>query len=106
MAKEYIKFSKVSAVDSPFLRTPDKEEFEPGKDNPGVSTPVDYHVTGYLYRDVEVGQSVIIERDSRNGYSMPGIMTTSIVESIEPMKNGLIINTLNSVYHLEWQTKD
>lgn len=106
MAGEYIKFSKMSAVQSPYLRTPSIKEFTPGKDNPGVSTPIDYHVTGHLSKDVEVGKPVIIMRDSRNGLVISGIMVTSLVEKIELKDNGLIIYTLNSVYHLDWQTKE
>jgi len=99
---EYVKISKVAAEENAYRPTPEMSDFQPGHENPGVSLPVSYTITGWLHNDIEVGRSLYVKRDTRNGVVMPGIFNTSPVKEIEPFPGGLLFHTENSVYRLEW----
>jgi hypothetical protein len=70
----------------------------PGKVQPAkFSLPVDYVIEGVLQGQVTIGESVIVQRDTRNGVKMPGIFQTSPVTSWD----GKTFHTRNSVYDFE-----
>lgn len=99
---KYVKLTKLNPVDDPKFPTPDLENYSCGEVNDDVSLPNSYTVTGYIHGDVEVGMSVFITRDTRNGVECTGVLRTSPVVSFEESDNGLVINTANSIYKLEW----
>lgn len=99
---QYVELRKLRPVDNPIVTTPDSKDYEYGEKNIGKSLPVDYTVTGMLQYDVELGKSVIIHRDTRNGVKVSGLLTTSPVRDIEATNGGLIIHTDNSVYDMKW----
>lgn len=102
MNEQYLRLRKLRATDNPVVATPNASNYIPGREHREVSIPVEYTVTGRLYREIEVDKPMFILRDTRNGISIPGLMTTSKVKKIEPKSKGLIIYTDNSVYDLEW----
>lgn len=60
----------------------------------GMSLPVEYEIEGELSAPIEVGKSVLVFRDKRNGKKANGIFQTS--EVLEVALNGF--RTRNSVY--------
>lgn len=85
MAHEYVKLEKLQQV----------SETE--------TLAVGYWIKGLLFQDVQVGKPVLVERYVRNGEKVLGVMNTSIVQSIEPQGNGvLLLHTMNSIYRLEF----
>lgn len=96
--KPYIKLTKIKASDNPEYPTPHWNAYKHGGVNKGTSIPVDYWVEGYLIKPIEVGQSVAIDRTVRNGEKISGIMVTSKIIEI----NGDILQTLNSIYKIEY----
>ena len=96
--KRLIKITKLKAVENPKYPTASMADYEFGQDNMGLSLPVDYYVEGYLKREIKVGQSVIVERISRNGIKSLGIFCTS--EVTEVFEGGF--KTLNSVYKFDY----
>ena len=58
------------------------------------SLPVEYTIEGDLVGNIEVGSSVVVMRDTRNGVKVPGMFQTSRV--VERTKNQF--KTQNSVY--------
>jgi hypothetical protein len=60
-----------------------------------VSLPVEYTIEGELMGIISVGNSVVVNRDTRNGVKMPGIFTTSTVQDIGYKS----FTTRNSVYN-------
>lgn len=99
---EHVKISKVGTEDNPVFPTSDMADYKAGEVNLGVSVPVNYTITGWLNSDVEIGASVIVKRDTRNGVAMSGVFNTSPVKKIEFFPGGLLFHTENSVYQLEW----
>lgn len=99
---EYVRITKISAEEKPYAPTPDMSDYKAGEQNSGVSLPVKYTLTGYLRNDVEVGERLVVARDTRNGVKMQGIFSTSPVQDIELFPGGMLFHTENSVYRLEW----
>lgn len=93
---KYVKITKIKAVDSPLCPTPPMCEHIAGQPNVGTSLPIEYWVTGHLIDDVEVGKSVVVTRDCRNGVKTSGLFTTSTVTEITDSG----FKTLNSEYLL------
>jgi len=98
---KYVRLKKLSAVENPLTPTPEMSNYLPGQDNGNVSLPVEYTVEGYLDTEVVIGQSLQIDRVSRNGIMSKGVTITSPVVKHEPSPNGGTIYTANSVYQLE-----
>lgn len=98
----YVSISKIKVVDAPESPTPQAEDHEYGGYNIGFSLPVEYTITGMLTGKVEVGASVRVKRDSRNGVVASGLFITSPVVKIELTKGGMLFTTNNSVYKLTW----
>lgn len=100
---DYVRVEKIGSVDEPRYRTPSWDEFEPGKDNDGMSLPVDYECTGHLGNLPEVGQPLLLYRDTRNGIEVPGILRTSYVKKITKAVGDvpvLLLDTENSQYRV------
>jgi hypothetical protein len=96
--KRLIKITKIKAVENARHASASMADYEFGQDNMGLSLPIDYYVEGYLKREIKVGQSVIVERISRNGIKSLGIFSTS--EVTEVFEGGF--KTLNSVYKFDY----
>lgn len=70
----------------------------PGHSQPETfSLPIEYTVEGILMEPIQVGRSVLMERDTRNGVQHPGIFQTSKVTEVK----GNTFRTLNSIYNFE-----
>jgi hypothetical protein len=60
----------------------------------GLSLPVEYEIEGELSAPIEVGKSVLVFRDRRNGKPVDGIFQTTTVLEVSPEG----FRTRNSVY--------
>jgi hypothetical protein len=66
-----------------------------GKPNDNYSSiPIEYNLEGSLIYDIEVGESVIVERSKRNGVEAYGVFSTSRVTEV----GDNYFKTQNSVY--------
>lgn len=72
------------------------EEYNYGKLNP-TSIPVDYTVEGILITNIEIGKSVIILREKRNGIPIEGFFRSSAVTEI----GAGYFKTTNSIYKVQ-----
>lgn len=95
--KKLIRLRKIDAVKFAAAKTPSKEEYDYGQEN-ATSLPIDYWVEGYLLNEPKVGESVVVQRISRNGQTIAGIMQTSLLTEL--FEGGF--KTLNSVYKLDY----
>lgn len=95
-----VSIKKVGAVASPKYPTPMASEYVPGGGgvNDGKSLPLDYESLGVLVGDIEVGRRIYMDRTHRNGVAVPGALTSSPVQSIQPSDNGMLVFTENSLY--------
>ena len=96
--KKLVKITKIKAAENAEYATPDWKDYAIGKLNGNMSIPVDYYLEGYLLRDVQVGEHVLVERISRNGEKIGGFFSTSQVTEI--YDGGFV--TLNSVYKMDY----
>lgn len=80
-----------------------EETYVPGRDNPGLSPYIGYWITGKLMSKPECGNSLIVDRDSRNGVEARGVFKTSEIQIIsgDDKNNYCIIHTNNSIYEIE-----
>lgn len=92
-----IKLTKINKVENPRYPTPDSVDYSDGKHNGEVSLPINYWVEGTPMFEPEVGECFIVDRTSRNGKPIRGIMQTSRVQKIT--EDGF--ETCNSIYKLE-----
>lgn len=92
-----IKLTKINKVDNPRYPTPKSVDYSDGKYNGNVSLPIDYWVEGTTLFEPTVGKCLIINRTSRNGEPIRGIMQTSRIQKIT--EDGF--ETCNSIYKLE-----
>lgn len=79
------------------------QKFKYGQDVRAL--PLDYVMEGELFRDIEVGHSLVLLRHRRSGpdgtlVEVPGVVTTSRVLGIEQGFTGVELYTQNSVYVL------
>ena len=95
--RSYVKISKISSSEDPKYPTPSNEDYEALKDDALLSLPVDYWIEGYLFQEIEVGKSVVVEREIRNGIKISGTFITSPVVKIT--EDGF--ETANSIYKME-----
>lgn len=65
-----------------------------GDHGDGMSLPVEYEIEGELAAPIEVGKSVLVFRDRRNGKKADGIFQTTKVLEVTPEG----FRTRNSVY--------
>ena len=96
------KITKISAVDNPVVPTASVEQYECGYLN-NLSPFVDYWVTGKLVKPIVVGESILLERDCRNGVKVEGLFVSSVVRAIKggKLSPAHIIETDNSIYRVE-----
>jgi hypothetical protein len=80
--RKYVRISKLSASEDPEVQTPSLEDYETLKGHAAISLPVDYWLEGYLFEDIEVGKSVLVQREIRNGLKVSGMFKTSEVVKI------------------------
>lgn len=85
----------------PRFRSANWEEYVAGVDNGDVSPPVEYEVTGTIFKFPEVGEQISIARDTRNGVKCDGIFTSSRISSIKQSGEVTFLETQNSVYQME-----
>lgn len=101
-----VRISKLSPVDDPKFTTPSSDDYNSLRGEVDMTLPIDYWVEGYLVREPQIGESVIVNRDVRNGIKVSGIFMTSAVVEIsvnlskfEPTET--IFKTQNSIYRME-----
>lgn len=93
-----VRITKLNPIDNPRHKTKDKSEWKDGEENGSDFSPyVGYEVEGFLFHTIEIGRSVIVWREKRNGVEAPGQFVTSRVTEITDIG----FNTLNSIYKLE-----
>lgn len=93
-----VRIKKIGVATTPLYPTPKIEDYEMGGDNPGVSLPIEYELEGDLVMPITVGQSVNVNRHSRNGVKCPGWFQTSTVVELK----GNTFTTRNSLYQVEY----
>lgn len=95
-----IKLTKLVAAPNAFFPAANKENYQYGKDNYGVSLPVDYWLEGYLLNnEIKEGERVVVERTNRNGVECKGLFTSSLVKKVDKEKG--LFWTENSTYKVE-----
>ena len=68
-----------------------------------LSPPIEYSITGELINDIEVGKSIKVNRESRNGVMVPGLFYTSPVVTIGFKDNKIVgFTTKNSLYKIDY----
>jgi hypothetical protein len=96
--QKYVRISKLSASQDPEVQTPTSEEYDVLKGHAAISLPVDYWLEGYLLQEPEVGKSVLVQREVRNGLKVSGMfVSTEVVKVSEDT-----FETLNSIYKIEY----
>jgi hypothetical protein len=95
-----VQIQKIDVSDDPDAETPDWENHSEGEFNPGESLPVEYTAKGTLDSEIEEGHSIVLFRSERNGTRLPGVTTTSAVQSVEDHGDFIIAETRNSIYKI------
>jgi hypothetical protein len=93
---QYVKVTKIALADNPEYPTCKQEDYEVGKINK-FSPFVGYTLEGYLLEEIQVGKTIKIDRQVRNGVKMQGYFHSSLVTAFD----GKIAETLNSKYLIE-----
>lgn len=75
--------------------TPETKPYESG------DVYLGYKITGALATLPQVGGSLVVWRDSRNGEEVSGIFRTSEIKGLHEGPTNLLIETLNSSYIVE-----
>ena len=94
-----IKLEKIAPSDDPDFPSEDWESHNEGTFNYG-SLPVDYTLKGTHDSEIEEGRSIVVFRSERNGTRVPGVTTTSAVQSVEDHGDFIIAKTQNSIYKI------
>jgi hypothetical protein len=90
-----IKIKKIAAVPGGAeARLAENHVAGIGDHGDGLSLPVEYEIEGELAAPIEVGKSVLVFRDRRNGKKADGIFQTTKVLEVSPEG----FRTRNSVY--------
>lgn len=94
MKSKLIYIEKLAEVEGG-LPARNKHNHRDGKDHfDNYSLPVEYNIEGYLLNEIQVNESVMIDRIKRNGVSASGAFVTSRVTEV----GDNYFKTLNSVY--------
>lgn len=97
-----ISVKKIAAAKNPLCETPKMEDYVCGSDNGDISLPIEYEATGKTVLEIEIGSSICMRRDSRNGVECDGLFQSSIIEEIGGLKGEkLLVKTANSEYLVE-----
>jgi len=91
---QYIRLEKLNANDLKEIVIDSKNY---GLDAPGA-LPIGYWITGKLLVEPIVGEWLSIDRDSRNGKSVRGVLNTSVIKDIDEVGGSMVITTQNSMY--------
>lgn len=91
-----VKITKIAIAENPIHKTVKLEEYTNDLTNE-YSPPVEYWITGELTQKPEVGQSISVIRDCRNGVKTHGFFRSSPVMKIDGNK----FYTFNSIYTIE-----
>lgn len=97
IAGQKVRLLKIDTSDNPEYPAAEWANYKFGGYNPGVSLPIEYSVEGYLITDIQIGNSIVINRTKRNEEITGGHLKSSPVEKIE----NKVIHTNNSRYVLE-----
>ena len=108
-----IKLTKINTVENPSVSSASSIDeygksvwdslFKNTHTEDHLSPPIEYSIIGTLVNDIEVGKSLMVNRESRNGVVVPGLFTTSIVQSIGYQNNKIVgFTTNNSIYTVEY----
>lgn len=99
--KDYVRITKLGAVNDPRFTSPSWDEYYENKDRCN-SLPVDYSSEGLLVNVPIQGESVIIQREIRNGVRMKGTLYTSpVMRIINESEFLMVFETENSRYQIE-----
>lgn len=97
-----IKLTKIAESATPDFFSGQWKDYVPGKNNEGVSLPIEYWIKGALVKEPVVGESIFVTRTERNGEKCMGLFaSTPIVEISQGEGNLRYIETKNSIYLLE-----
>lgn len=96
-----VKLTKIKESADPLYSAAKWADWKFGDENPGVSIPIDYELTGELLRIPKIDEPIIISRESRNGVAVSGFFRSSRVKSIAKKNKFDIIETENSIYKME-----
>lgn len=106
------KLTKIAKCDNPLVESADTIE-EYGKsvwkglvdgiDENHLSPPVDYWVAGVIVEEPVVGKSLIMFRKIRNGETVEGVFTSSVLKKVLWTHDNkkCVLQTNNSIYILE-----
>ena len=89
-----IKIKKIAANPGGALAREAADHIAGTDQGDGMSLPVEYEIEGELASPIEVGKSVLVYRDRRNGQRADGIFQTTKVLEVSPEG----FRTRNSVY--------
>lgn len=89
-----IKIKKIAAVPGGIEARRAEDHVAGTAQLDGLSLPVEYEIEGELSAPIEVGKSVLVFRDRRNGKPADGIFQTTKVLEVSPEG----FRTRNSVY--------
>lgn len=93
-----VKITKIGKAENALYDSALMQDYEAGKDNGDVSLPIEYYLEGYMLKPPTVGESLVVNRTSRNGIEIAGIFTTSEITEITEYG----FKTSNSIYKLEY----
>jgi hypothetical protein len=94
MKSKLIYIEKLAEVEGG-LPARNKHNHRDGKDHfDNYSLPVEYNIEGYLLNEIQVNESVMIDRIKRNGVKASGAFVTSRVTEV----GDNYFKTRNSVY--------
>ena len=97
-----VKITKIGESKNPNFRAADWKQFEAGKDNPGVSLPVDYTIEGYILGEIKEGYPLTVARTKRNDVEINGTFISSKLKDISgDLIKGYLVSTENSLYRIE-----
>lgn len=97
---DFIIFKKISQSEEPMCPTPSFDDYSAGNLNYGKSLPSGYIIEGYLENIPEVGSSLCIKREKRNGIPVQGQTTTSEITGVTYTEKEVLIRTTNSIYSI------
>ncbi len=89
-----VHLRKLLQVENPVSESASWAEWEPGALNSAKSLPVAYEITGFMMREITVGEPMQVLRTCRNGIETIGLFSSSPVVEISDRS----VTTFNSVY--------
>ena len=94
-----VRVTKANAVAAPMFETADELDWNAGEHNLNKTPPKGYWITGLCWQEPQVGNKLMVLRDSRNSINVSGLFVTSIIKEMTLVSNdSLRIETENSVY--------